>query len=605
MGHLETISHLKPIHFRSSSFHALCLLAFIVFVFNQPSNKPITHRVGLGLTSNYTFKVPEPTDCSGLNQHKGFENQCEFLKANPQCDEDGFFYYLEFFYCDCQNYAAFGYMILVIWLAALFYLLGNTSADYFCSCLEKLSNVLRLAPTVAGVTLLPLGNGAPDVFSSIAAFVGTDNGDVGLNSISGGAVFVICVVVGTISLCVAGQGVTIDRKCFVRDVSAFLFAIVSLAVILFVGEVNVGGAIAFVSIYVFYATFVAATEILRKRNGAFKLDEYAPLLPLATAPEISDFRSIHMLLSDTEDVPHLVESKVPHWMWGTTVAIYSDSPKPIWGWIDGETPNRSSGFLFWCSKLFTWLEFPLMLSRRLTIPIIEEDRWSKGYAVASVTLAPLLVAFVWNSHQDPDGGQLGENLIYIGGAVLGCSLGFAAYMCTSCDHPPQKMLLPWVLGGFLMSIIWFCMVADELVALLVAFGYIFRVSPSILGLTVLAWGNSMGDLMSNVALALNGADGVQIAISGCYAGPMFNVLVGLGISMLIGSWSKRPEAYIMSRDSGLFCNMGFIIIGLVWSLVVLPKNQMQPNKLLGMGLIGIYCVFLCLRIGMAVVNATI
>ncbi|KAI3714493.1 hypothetical protein L6452_21448 [Arctium lappa] len=595
MGFLETIFHPKPINFRASSFHALCVLAFILFCFNQPGHKPthnLTHRVGLALTSNHTaLNITEPTDCSLLNQHKGFENQCEFLKANPQCDEDGFFYYLKFFYCDCQNYAVLGYIVLVIWLAALFYLLGNTSADYFCCCLEKLSNVLRLPPTVAGVTLLPLGNGAPDVFSSIAAFVGTDNGDVGLNSISGGAVFVICIVVGTISLCVAGQGVAVDRGCFVRDVSAFLFAIVSLAVILFVGEVGVGGAIAFVSIYVFYATFVAANEILGKKEGAFKVDEYAPLLPLATPTP--------------EDVPHLVESKVPHWMWGTNVAIYSDSPKPIWGWIDGETTTRNSGFLFWCSKLFTWLEFPLMLSRRLTIPIIEEERWSKGYAVASVTLAPLLVAFVWNIQQESDGGQLGANLIYLSSAVLGCVLGVAAFVHTSYDHPPQKMLLPWVLGGFFMSIIWFCLVADELVALLVAFGYIFRVNPSILGLTVLAWGNSMGDLMSNVALAMNGADGVQIAISGCYAGPMFNTLVGLGISMLIGSWSKRPEAYVMSRDSGLFCNLGFIVIGLVWSLVVLPKNKMQPNKLLGIGLIGIYCVFLCLRIGMDVVNGTI
>lgn len=598
MGHLKGFFHRKPIYIRGC-FHGLCVLVLIVLCFNQWSYRSVD-RVSLG--SNYTglrsLKITDPTDCSGLNQHKGYENQCEYLKANPQCKAGGFFYYLNFFYCDCQNFAPLAYIALGIWLATLFYLLGNTSADYFCCCLEKLSNVLRLPPTVAGVTLLPLGNGAPDVFASIAAFVGTDNADVGLNSISGGAVFITCVVVGTISLCVAHLGVTIDKKCFKRDVYTFLFAVLALAVILFVGEVNVGGAIAFVSIYVVYATFVAATEFLRKK------EEFAPLLPLANTSE-------DRLITETDDVPHLVKSTVPHWMWGSHVAIYSevfshgleDSPKPPWGWTDEEAQNENSGSSFSWSKLLTWLEFPLMLPRRLTIPIIDEERWSKFYAVGSVTLAPLLLAFLWNRVYN--GGQLSEDLIYIGSVVVGCFLGLGAFVTTKKDNPPQKMLLPWVLGGFFMSIIWFYMVANELVALLVSLGLIFRVNSAILALTVLAWGNSMGDLMSNVALAMNGADGVQIAISGCYAGPMFNTLVGLGVSMLIGSWSKRPDSYIISRDTGLFCNLGFIVIGLVWSLVVLPRNQMKPSKVLGMGLIGIYLVFLCLRIGMTVVAGSL
>ncbi|GKC35321.1 cation/calcium exchanger 4-like protein [Tanacetum coccineum] len=180
----------------------------------------------------FGFLAPEVDEFLNRVQRvvQSYDNECDFLHDNPQCQSGGSFYYLEFFYCDCVNYAFFGYVSLGVWLLALFYLLGNTSADYFCCCLEKLSNVLGLAPTVAGVTLLPLGNGAPDVFASIASFVGTENANVGLNSISGGAVFIICVVVGTISLYVANQGVTLDKNCFVRDVCTFLFAVVILGV---------------------------------------------------------------------------------------------------------------------------------------------------------------------------------------------------------------------------------------------------------------------------------------------------------------------------------------------------------------------------------------
>ncbi|KAI3782760.1 hypothetical protein L2E82_12815 [Cichorium intybus] len=600
---LNRISHRIHFNFRGS-LHGLFTLVFLVFCFHQQNHKwsyKGVNRVGFrSVPGNLGIKTPP--DCTGLNQHEGYESTCEFLLANPQCKSDGFFNYLNFFYCSCQNHSSHGYIVLILWLAALFYLLGNTAADYFCCSLEKLSNLLRLPPTVAGVTLLPLGNGAPDVFASIAAFVGTDNGDVGLNSILGGAIFVTCVVVGIISICVADQVVNIDKKCFIRDVSVFLFAVVSLAVILLVGEVSVGGAIAFVLIYVLYATLVAANEFSRQKDGVLNIETSVPLLAVTQmdGDENKDLESRSMSFTDSDDVPLLIESKVPHWMWSSNVAIYSevlghveDNPKPLWGWKDEHNVSSCS-----CSETFSWLELPLTLPRRLTIPIIEEERWSKGYAVASVTLAPLLLAFLWNTQHA--GSQLAAGLIYLACAIVGFLLGGVALIFTKTNHPPQKWVLPWVLGGFFMSIIWFYIIANELVSLLVAFGLIFGINPSILGLTVLAWGNSMGDLMSNVALAVNGGEGVQIAISGCYAGPMFNTLVGLGICMLIGSWSGRPESYKMAGDVGLFCNIGFLVVGLIWSLVVLPKNGMQPSKSFGIGLMGIYVVFLGTRLGMSI-----
>ena len=47
----------------------------------------------------------------------------------------------------------------------------------------------------------------------------------------------------------------------------------------------------------------------------------------------------------------------------------------------------------------------------------------------------------------------------------------------------------------------------------------------VLGLTVLAWGNSMGDFSTNMAMAKKGL--ANMALTACYAGPVFNLLVRL------------------------------------------------------------------------------
>ncbi|KMZ57890.1 Cation/calcium exchanger 4 [Zostera marina] len=595
-----------------ASFNFICALVLVFFLFrNQTSERgSVDHPIKTVYrksfaeipTTNSSGAVLEDLaeECMGFSKHIGFDNECEFLKSHSHCLSDGLFDYLSFFYCTCGQFRILGYIVLGLWLVGLFYMLGNTAADFFCCSLEKLSSLLKLPPTVAGVTLLPLGNGAPDVFASIAAFMSNGNGNVGLNSVLGGAVFITCIVVGTVSFCVSDKMIQIDRRCFFRDIGFFLLTLVFLSSILIFGKVNVWGALFFVFIYVLYAFTVAANELLRKHARRLKLYTMTPLLPVRGSifsQESEEDESIYSHLLDSMDIDSEVPQlhALPQWMWATNVAIYSNQPIS-----DDGSDEELDGFLpFTCSKICSWMELPLILPRRLTIPIIEDGRWSKFYAVSSAFLAPILLAFLWNQ-----GSNISTIVVsYIMGILFGVLLAVLAYLYTIPSRPPQRFLFPWVFGGFFMSIVWFYIIANELVSLLVSLGAIFGINPSILGLTVLAWGNSMGDLMSNVALAANrGKDGLQIAMSGCYAGPMFNTLAGLGVSMLLSAMKVSPQMYILPSDTSLVYTMAFLMFGLLYSLVVLPRNDMRPNKLLGTGLIIIYAVFLIVRISIALLD---
>ncbi|KAG4927650.1 hypothetical protein JHK85_054136 [Glycine max] len=114
-------------------------------------------------------------------------------------------------------------------------------------------------------------------------------------------------------------------------------------------------------------------------------------------------------------------------------------------------------------------------------------------------------------------------------------------------------------------------------------------------------GNSLGDLIANGAMAMNGGpDGVQMAISGCYAGPMFNTLMGLGLPLVLSAWSEHPDPYVTPKDTSLYETLLFLMGGVLWALVILPKKNMRLDKSLGAGLLSVYLCFLVIRIAMAV-----
>ena len=88
----------------------------------------------------------------------------------------------------------------------------------------------------------------------------------------------------------------------------------------------------------------------------------------------------------------------------------------------------------------------------------------------------------------------------------------------------------FLLFSFAMSIFWIWATAQLLIDLLEIFGLLTGLPNNLLALTILAWGNSVGDFIANTSIAKKGF--AEMALTGCFAAPLFNNVLGLGITIL-------------------------------------------------------------------------
>jgi solute carrier family 24 (sodium/potassium/calcium exchanger), member 6 len=143
-----------------------------------------------------------------------------------------------------DSFGATGKVIAIVPVCGLLmlifmYTLSSTADDYLSPSLEFLTDKLQISESLAGVTLLALGNGAPDIFAAISAAGGGSEG-------SGGTLLTICNLVGsTLFISTIVQlmtvGASLDKRIkvtpvfFLRDLIFYILTcLYILAIILYV-----------------------------------------------------------------------------------------------------------------------------------------------------------------------------------------------------------------------------------------------------------------------------------------------------------------------------------------------------------------------------------
>ena len=127
-------------------------------------------------------------------------DKCNFTAQNCVDDFSGIACsYVELEFCSLGGSGAALGALSAALLLVLISGLGSTADVFFIPQLNYLSALLRLSPDVAGITLLALGNGAPDVFTAIAVAHSADF-PLLLSDLLGGSVFIATVVLGAVTL---------------------------------------------------------------------------------------------------------------------------------------------------------------------------------------------------------------------------------------------------------------------------------------------------------------------------------------------------------------------------------------------------------------------
>lgn len=174
-----------------------------------------------------------------------------------------------------------------------------------------------------------------------------------------------------------------------------------------------------------------------------------------------------------------------------------------------------------------------------------------------------------------------------------CSLGLMYLAATNYDSMVQSGQYRFLaFFGFLTSIAWVSHIADVVVGVLKALGAILGISDPVLGLTVFAFGNSLGDLIANTTIAKMGFP--MMALSACFGGPLLNVLVGVGVSGLIVTSSPgnavKNGSYHIEISGTLIISAATLFLTLVITMVMVPLARWHMTKTIGITIISIWTV---------------
>ncbi|KAL8803217.1 MAG: hypothetical protein Q9182_003318 [Xanthomendoza sp. 2 TL-2023] len=230
--------------------------------------------------------------------------------------------------------------------------------------------------------------------------------------------------------------------------------------------------------------------------------------------------------------------------------------------------------------------------------ISSPKEWNRWLVATQIFTAPLFIVLLFWANTDAN-LRMHNLLLACLYSLMASLVVFAVLVLTTSPSKAPKYRYLLCFLGFVVAIAWISTIANEVVGVLKAIGVILGISDAILGLTIFAVGNSLGDLVADITVARLGFP--VMALSACFGGPMLNILLGIGISgmyMTIRAGQhkhdKHPDRPIYYKPYQLEISPTLVISGvtlvvtLLGLLIVVPLNRWMIDRRVGWALVALW-----------------
>lgn len=601
--------------------------------------------------------------------------------------------YFSLYYCKLAHVQPFALIILLAWLALLFSALGTVAGAFLAVNLGAVAQYLHMSDTLAGVTFLALGNGAPDIFSTIAA-MNKSSSNLAIGELAGAAAFVTSVIPGSMALI---HVFDVVKFPLIRDAVSLFITATFLLFILYDAHLRLWHCIVLLATYLCYITVVIGWHWWYLRKSSISKETYKatestenglpfqsgqetePLLSQhhthrtdVEGPDVSqpqqnpsraavrrsvvgarhesdtnrgDYRlapgnapgglhCAHGPQGHTSTQPNATRcrDRIEHQNENSQATTVPSSRHQTAATIGNSKSRGENVFLRTFNEIFHMndgkgrfgilfivadvIMLPFNIVFRATIPCVteEEEKFDAGereqhtWAVADddddekrfnkvcsrwlvyiqcFTSPQFTLWFVARQLSATAAEMFLPSMICLGASValiIGAYFGRAFFAESRWD---RLLCIP----GFIVSIGWLSLLADEIVAVLKILGIILNVPDAIAGITIFAIGNSIDDLAANISVARHGHP--VMALSACFGGPLLNILLGVGISGVTvmirdAKATHEPTVISLNPNRSLFFVLGATMINLSLLLVLMVWTKWKMTRLVGFTITGFW-----------------